>query len=151
MTRDDQPRGSMLSLTLPIWSPKYEKLQDEVNRLRDFSEAIWMKRSEVQCGIRSFLNPQISKCCNCSSEIRFSECPFWHGRGGAGIPLWRLANWSFGCGQARNGHPSCRIFLVHAPVDSGCVPARELMTLIGMNVKIVTIVLIAEGHSAISW
>ena len=44
MTRHDQPRGSMLSLALPTCSPKYEKLQHEVNRLRDFSEAIWMKR-----------------------------------------------------------------------------------------------------------
>jgi AcrR family transcriptional regulator len=44
MTRRDQPKGSMLSLALPTCSPKYEKLQEEVNRLRDFSETVWMER-----------------------------------------------------------------------------------------------------------
>lgn len=46
MTRSDQPRGCMLSLALPTCSPKYDKLQAEVNQLRDFSEAAWLKRLE---------------------------------------------------------------------------------------------------------
>jgi AcrR family transcriptional regulator len=44
MTRHNQPKGSMLALALPTCSPRHEKLQHEVNRLRDFSETIWIKR-----------------------------------------------------------------------------------------------------------
>lgn len=44
MTRHDQPKGCMLSLVLPTCSPKYDELQQKVNRLRDFSEGIWIKR-----------------------------------------------------------------------------------------------------------
>jgi len=51
MTRDDQPRGCMLSLVLPTCSPKYDHLQKEVNKRRDFSEAVWMKR--LKSAVRS--------------------------------------------------------------------------------------------------
>ncbi|GGH06693.1 TetR/AcrR family transcriptional regulator [Silvibacterium dinghuense] len=44
LTRTDQPRGCLLWLALPTCSPKYEKLQDEMNRLRASSEAGWLKR-----------------------------------------------------------------------------------------------------------
>ncbi|HEY9137185.1 MAG TPA: hypothetical protein VIM67_02870, partial [Terriglobus sp.] len=41
------PRGCMLCLALPTCSPKYDKLQEEVSQLRDFSEAVWIKRLEA--------------------------------------------------------------------------------------------------------
>jgi AcrR family transcriptional regulator len=44
LTRSDQPRGCLLWLALPTCSPKYEKLQSEMNRLRDVSEAGWLQR-----------------------------------------------------------------------------------------------------------
>ena len=52
LTRADQPRGCMLWLAVPTCSPKYESLQTEMNRLRDQSESVWVRRLEeaVQSG-----------------------------------------------------------------------------------------------------
>jgi len=44
LTRPDQPRGCLLWLALPTCSPKYENLQEEMNRLRHASEALWLQR-----------------------------------------------------------------------------------------------------------
>lgn len=44
LTRTDQPRGCMLCLALPTCSPKYEELQQELDRLREKSDAVWIRR-----------------------------------------------------------------------------------------------------------
>ncbi|RXH57159.1 Transcriptional regulator, TetR family [Granulicella sibirica] len=51
-TRKDQPSGCMLCLALPTCSPKYEHLQKELDRLRDLSDTVLLKRLEegVQSG-----------------------------------------------------------------------------------------------------
>ena len=51
MTRQDQPRGCMLSLALPTCSPKYDELQKELDRLRMISETIWINR--LQAAVQS--------------------------------------------------------------------------------------------------
>lgn len=61
MTRRDQPKGCMLSLALPTCSPRYDSLQHEVNKLREFSEVIWRKR--LQGAVR---NKEIPK----STDLR---------------------------------------------------------------------------------
>ena len=44
MTRPGRPKGCMLSLALPTCSPKYDKLQRELDHLRDLSTGIWLNR-----------------------------------------------------------------------------------------------------------
>lgn len=44
LTRPDQPRGCLLWLALPTCSPKYEKFQEQMNQLRDETEAVWLER-----------------------------------------------------------------------------------------------------------
>jgi len=44
MTRPGRPKGCMLTLALPTCSPKYDSLQQELDRLRDVQTAIWVKR-----------------------------------------------------------------------------------------------------------
>lgn len=66
MTRDDQPRGCMLCLALPTCSPKYDKLQEEVSQLRDFSEAVWIKRLEAAVRAR-----EIPKSTNIQALVLF--------------------------------------------------------------------------------
>jgi AcrR family transcriptional regulator len=44
MTQSGRPKGCMLSLALPTCSPKYDKLQRELDHLRDVQTAIWVKR-----------------------------------------------------------------------------------------------------------
>ncbi|MFC5862388.1 TetR/AcrR family transcriptional regulator [Acidicapsa dinghuensis] len=47
MTRNDQPKGCMLSLALPTCSPEYDELQKELERLRMISETVWVKRLQT--------------------------------------------------------------------------------------------------------
>jgi AcrR family transcriptional regulator len=51
MTRPGRPKGCMLSLALPTCSPKYDKLQRELDHLRDLSTGIWLNRLKeaVRC------------------------------------------------------------------------------------------------------
>ena len=51
MTRSDQPRGCMLAVALPTCSPKYDKLQKELQRLRPLSETTWVTR--LQAAVQS--------------------------------------------------------------------------------------------------
>lgn len=44
LTRPDQPRGCLLWLALPTCSPKYERFQEQMNQLRDETEAVWLER-----------------------------------------------------------------------------------------------------------
>jgi AcrR family transcriptional regulator len=44
MTRSGRPKGCMVTLALPTCSPRYDKLQQELDRLRDLSTGIWVKR-----------------------------------------------------------------------------------------------------------
>jgi AcrR family transcriptional regulator len=46
LTRKDQPSGCMLCLALPTCSPKYDHLQEEVNRLRTISDTVLLNRLE---------------------------------------------------------------------------------------------------------
>ncbi|WP_263419876.1 TetR/AcrR family transcriptional regulator [Terriglobus albidus] len=46
LTRKDQPSGCMLCLALPTCSPKYDHLQQELDRLRALSDTILLKRLE---------------------------------------------------------------------------------------------------------
>ena len=44
LTRKDQPHGCMLCLALPTCSPKFEHLQEELNRLRMLSDAVLLEK-----------------------------------------------------------------------------------------------------------
>jgi AcrR family transcriptional regulator len=46
LTRKDQPHGCMLLQALPTCSPKYDHLQEELDRLRALSENVMLKRLE---------------------------------------------------------------------------------------------------------
>ncbi|QEE27523.1 TetR/AcrR family transcriptional regulator [Terriglobus albidus] len=46
LTRKDQPSGCMLCLALPTCSPKYDHLQQELDRLRALSDMVLLKRLE---------------------------------------------------------------------------------------------------------
>ena len=46
LTRKDQPSGCMLCLALPTCSPKYDHLQQELDRLRALSDTVLLKRLE---------------------------------------------------------------------------------------------------------
>jgi len=56
LTRKDQPSGCMLCLALPTCSPKYEPLQQELDRLRTLSDAVLLQKLEE--GMRNKEIPQ---------------------------------------------------------------------------------------------
>ena len=51
LTRKDQPSGCMLCLALPTCSPKYDHLQQELDRLRTLSDAVLLRK--LQEGLRN--------------------------------------------------------------------------------------------------
>jgi len=46
LTRKDQPSGCMICLALPTCSPKYDHLQQELDRVRTLSDMVLLKRLE---------------------------------------------------------------------------------------------------------
>jgi AcrR family transcriptional regulator len=71
-TRKDQPSGCMLCLALPTCSPKYKHLQKELDRLRDISGAVLLKRLEE--GVR---NKEIPESIDLSLLVNFFWTILW--------------------------------------------------------------------------
>ena len=71
-TRKDQPSGCMLCLALPTCSPKYEHLQKELDRLRDLSDTVLLRRLEE--GVR---DGEIPESTNLSLLVNFFRTTLW--------------------------------------------------------------------------
>lgn len=71
-TRDDQPSGCMLCLALPTCSPKYEHLQNELDRLRDLSDTVLLRRLE-----EAVRNREIPESTNLTLLVGYFRTTLW--------------------------------------------------------------------------
>ena len=71
-TRKDQPSGCMLCLALPTCSPKYEHLQKELDRLRDLSDTVLLRRLE-----EAVQNGEIAPTTDLSLLVDFFRTTLW--------------------------------------------------------------------------
>jgi AcrR family transcriptional regulator len=68
LTRPDQPRGCLLWLALPTCSAKYGKFQEQMNALRNETEAVWLER--LQEAVASGELPKSTDICLLASYFR---------------------------------------------------------------------------------
>jgi len=72
LTRKDQPSGCMLCLALPTCSPKYNHLQQELDRLRTLSDAVLLQKLEE--GLR---NKEIPKSTDLRMLVTYFRTALW--------------------------------------------------------------------------
>ena len=72
LTRKDQPSGCMLCLALPTCSPKYDHLQQELDRLRTLSDAVLLRK--LQEGLR---NKEIPKSTDLRMLVSYFRTALW--------------------------------------------------------------------------
>jgi hypothetical protein len=72
LTRKDQPSGCMLCLALPTCSPKYDHLQQELDRLRTLSDAVLLQKLEE--GLR---NKEIPKSTDLRMLVSYFRTALW--------------------------------------------------------------------------
>lgn len=72
LTRTDQPSGCMICLALPTCSPKYEHLQQELDRLRALSDTVLLNRLEE--GVR---NKEIPESADLHLLVSFFRTALW--------------------------------------------------------------------------